>query len=136
MKIYLAARYRAKNQIKGYTHQLQALGFTVTSTWVNELHESTTELQNPNPRDLCRLASRDLREIRECDLLVLFTASPSKATRGGWHTELGYALGLGKHLMICGPQENIFHYLPNILRCRNFTELKYILPAILDMSKG
>ena len=136
MKIYLASQYRTKTQIKGYTRQLQDLGFTVTSTWVNEPHKPTLELPDLSPGDLRRLASRDLQEIRACDLLVLFTVSPLKATkRGGRHTEFGYALGLNKRMVICGPCENIFHYLPNVGRFDTFADFKQFWQSFENIGK-
>ena len=34
--------------------------------------------------------------------------------RGGWHVEFGLALAQGKHLILVGQPENVFHHLPQV----------------------
>jgi len=137
MKIYLASRYSTKDEIRGYTKALEDLGFVLTSSWPREPHDPNMDLPEVSPRVLRRLAARDLREIQACDLLVLFTVSPLEATkRGGRHTEFGIALALKKRMVICGPHENIFHYLPNVVQCGSFAALKQLLLILKNAGQG
>jgi len=41
--------------------------------------------------------------------------------------EAGFAMGLGKTLMICGPRENIFHYLDEVHKFDTWEQLKETL---------
>jgi hypothetical protein len=51
--------------------------------------------------------------------------------------EFGYAMGRGKKLFVCGPRENIFHYLPNVTVCADFEETKQaLLKYQLEMEKN
>jgi hypothetical protein len=47
-------------------------------------------------------------------VVAIFTDPPSST--GGYHVELGYALGLGKPIHVVGPVHNIFYSLPHITR--------------------
>ena len=55
-------------------------------------------------------AERNLKDIDACDVfIVLTTGTPA---RGGRHFETGYAFALGKPIMVVGPVEHAFQYLP------------------------
>ena len=61
-----------------------------------------------------RFASEDLEDIRRADVVICFTEEPrSNNSRGGRHVEFGYALGLGKTIVIVGPRENVFYCIRN-----------------------
>lgn len=60
--------------------------------------------------------SRTFLDIKLSDLLVLLTESASAlvggtATSGGRHVETGFALALGKPVIVVGAPENVFHRL-------------------------
>jgi hypothetical protein len=60
----------------------------------------------------------DLEDVRAADLCLGFTELPGALDRGrgGRHTELGIALGLGRSVAIVGPVEQVFHRLPGVVR--------------------
>jgi nucleoside 2-deoxyribosyltransferase len=108
--------------------QLRELGFQITSHWLDEPHGPKTKLDDLTPAQLNTYADHDLADIRAADWLVFFSQDPNTATvRGGRHVEFGYALALGKHILIVGPRENLFHFLPEVRRTSSWKEAKSIL---------
>jgi nucleoside 2-deoxyribosyltransferase len=115
-KIYLAAMFSLKDEIAKRKAELQLLGYTITSTWTEEKASPTCSLKDYGEDYHTLYAGRDIEEINSCDVLVLFTVDPDKATlRGGRHFESGYATGKQKQVVVVGPRENIFHYLPEVV---------------------
>lgn len=128
MKVYLAARYSWKDKLKDCREELEAMGIEVTSRWLNERKGASSNLEDLTPRFCREHAEIDKEDIRNCDVLVLFTQPPTEPfVRGGRHHEAGYAEGLGKKIVLCGPIENIFHYNLDYIQCNDFTEVKHFL---------
>jgi nucleoside 2-deoxyribosyltransferase len=116
MKVYFAGPYQWKERITEYAKQFTTLlGVGVTSTWLDESHAPTTQLQDV-PEDLnVKYATQDLRDINRADAFVLFAvpATDTPIPRAGRHVEFGYALARGLPIYVVGlEKENIFHYLP------------------------
>ncbi len=139
MKIYLAARYSRRLELCEYRKQLESLGHTVTSRWLNGDHQvsdtgtpigesgeklieddgSTGDDSTSRPNKSAALrnqfATEDFRDVVDCDLLIAFTEPPrSQFSRGGRHVELGLALGMMKRVWIVGYRENIFCWLEDV----------------------
>lgn len=116
MKVYLAARYSRKKEIKALIPILLQYNIQTTSRWLDEPWEGTAQLTEFTP-EFCRLtASIDLEDIDNADTFVFFSEDPLVGTpRGGRHVEFGYALSQGKRIVVIGRPENIFHYLPQIV---------------------
>lgn len=113
VKVYLAARYSRKNEIAAYAQELKSMGFEVTSTWTEETHATNVQLTDITPATHAEYSQRDISEIDAADMMVFFSESPTEPhVRGGRHVEFGYALAIGLDILIVGPAENIFHYLP------------------------
>ena len=116
MKLYLAGQYKQKEELAAVAGQLRAAGHTITARWLQEPHPPNTTLDQIPASQLKKYASLDLTDILDCDMLVAFSVDPSIAThRGGRHVEFGYALGLGKPIIVVGPKENIFHYMDIVI---------------------
>jgi nucleoside 2-deoxyribosyltransferase len=128
MKIYLAAQYSWRDQMKDHAKQLTEAGFVVTSSWLRERSPLNVDLNEESDRFLRGHAENDLRDITEADIIISFTVSPVTLTkRGGRHVEFGIGLAQGKQMIVCGPKENIFHYLPEIKQFNTFeATLKYL----------
>ena len=109
MKIYLAARYGRREEMCRYRVELQAIGVSVTSRWLNGNRDGVLETV---------AAREDIEDIRLADTLIAFTEHPEMTgpgrNRGGRHVEMGYALALSKPVIVCGHLENVFCYLPNV----------------------
>ena len=122
-RIYLAAQYHQKAVIAIYKSELESLGYRVTSTWTDEPQDANVSLKDVDDELLAEYAARDIMEIDDADLLVLFTVDPDELTRrGGRHAEFGYALGRGKQLVVVGPRENIFHHLETVVRLATWSQ--------------
>ena len=70
--------------------------------------------EDPAALSLC--AQEDLIDILTADTLVNFTEEPRGDSRGARHCEFGIGLALNKKLVIIGPREHAFHFLPQV-RC-------------------
>ena len=95
--------------MKGYAVELRALGFEVTSLWLDEQTEGTnlTDADGSTQVDKTELAIgyaiRDIRNILASDTLVEF--NPGKAlVRNTRLAEFGGALFLGKQCIVIGPE--------------------------------
>ncbi len=129
MKIYLAARYTRRLELCGVRDVLTVLGHEITSRWLDGSHQldnagrplgDTGELlfEAGSPEvDHFRhkFATDDLEDVLAAETLIAFTEEPrSGNSRGGRHVELGVALGARKQVVIVGPRENVFCWLPQV----------------------
>lgn len=113
MNIYIAARYSRKDEAQDLAHDLVDLGHSIASTWIYQVEDEMLYEQGPGAAG--RFARKDLTEVAACELLVALSEEESNPWgRGGRHVEFGYALGLKKSIIVIGPKENLFHYLPGI----------------------
>ena len=101
MRLYIASRFENKEWIRNYIRTLPSK-YTVVSTW-HDLADT---------EDGARLdaARRDLRELDECDAVVVVTTN-CELTPGGLHFEAGYAYARGKKVYRIGNCVNIFYDL-------------------------
>jgi hypothetical protein len=114
--VYLAARYSRHGEMRQVRDKLRPLGYEVTSRWIDmhggNLTESLVpEKLNAEPEACWPYAKIDLDDIWAADVVISFTSADGGG-KGGRHVEFGFALGLGKHLVIVGPFEHVFHTLP------------------------
>jgi hypothetical protein len=140
MRIYLASRYSRREELCRYREQLQAVGHDVQSRWLDGNHqisdagtplgdhgEALVEGDDGSQSERAaalraRFAADDFEDVAGCHLLIAFTEPPrSSASRGGRHVELGLALGMRKQVVIVGPRENIFCWLPEVLQFEDWT---------------
>ena len=115
MKAYVAARFEQKSEMKALVPLFAANNIEVRAHWLDETVSATSQLSDLTPEYCAEQAQVDLDDIKACDLFVFFADSVAKTTRGGKHFEAGYASGLGKRIVVVGPPENIFHYLPGVI---------------------
>lgn len=119
MRVYLAAPYQSRDQIKTYGQELERIGFTVTSSWLDEKHDinegttgAATELST---QEVATHAAADLADIDRSQLLVLFTeAAVGHRGGGGRHVETGYAIAKTIPVLVVGEPENVFHRLGRV----------------------
>ena len=116
MRIYLAARWSRREELKGYALQLADAGHEVVSRWLYD--ERRLEIGAPVEQGR-PFARGDLFDLHRTECLIAFTEEPGKAggrNRGGRHVEFGIALGRRPHirLMVVGHRENVFHYLAQV----------------------
>lgn len=122
MKVYLAALYSRRLELAQYRKQIEALGHTVTSRWLNGLHalpegvtlEKKVEAMDPDVRHkIEQFAREDVSDVLDADLVISFTET-GPTPRGGRHVEFGLAFAVGKRLWVVPGRENIFHWLPSV----------------------
>ena len=127
MIVYIAARYSRKNEIRSLVTIFNEHNITVRARWLDEPHSPGTTLHEVSPTFCRETATIDMEDIDSCDTLVFFSEDPLIGTpRGGRHVEFGYALGKGKRIVVIGGEENIFHFLPQIV---HYPNLQYFLEA-------
>jgi len=146
LKVYLAGGYSTKEKLKTYVEELAAANITCTSSWLNEPYQADATLATiSTDAERVKFAMRDLIDINNSDVVVLFTVDPTTPiVRGGRHFEAGYTfalqitgyLGGGPKLVICGPRENIFYYLPQITVIPTWDVcLKYLKNGAVEASQ-
>ena len=104
MYIYIAGSWGSRAQLRGYADQLKAAGHTITADWLYAVEPEGTWADAG-----VEIAKRDLTAIDRSSLILVSTQSPS--TSGGYHTEMGYALGKYQQVWTVGPRYNGFQYL-------------------------
>ena len=105
MKVYIAAPYPERLAAQALLRWIESAGDEVTSTWLRE--EDTLDDFH---------AQLDLDDVARADVLLAFNPKAyAEAGTGGRHVELGYALALGKPVVLLGSRTNIFHHLDRIV---------------------
>lgn len=120
--VYLAARYSRLRELQVYRDELRAAGFDVRARWVDGEHEMVDGVASPEQS--CGFAMDDIEDLRAARIVINFTEHPGAdgRQRGGRHVEFGYALTClldtgwiePYRVLIVGPRENVFHYLPAV----------------------
>lgn len=112
-RIYLAAPFEWIDRMKAYAQQLRALGFEVTSRWLDEqdkggesdltTDDGSTNLEGDKQAQAIGYAVRDIRNILASDTIIEF--NPGKAlVRNTRLAEFGGAFFLGKQCIVIGPE--------------------------------
>ncbi len=117
IKIYLASRYGRRKELIGYRSTLIAIGFKVTSRWLDGNHQVSDDglSSEGSKEERERFAREDWEDLRAASIFLTFTEPPrSTASRGGRHVEFGAAVAYEKWCMVVGPRENVFHCLPQV----------------------
>lgn len=117
MKIYLASRYSRYPEMQAVRDELAAMGYAVTSRWIEGDHQIPDSGLSAEAKaeERTRFAEEDLADLIAADMVISFTEEPRKTqSRGGRHVEFGVALGLGKPVLVVGYRENVFHCLPQV----------------------
>lgn len=112
--VYIASSLENAEQVRAVRDTLAALGAGLTYDWTE--HGS---VQDEGPERIAEVARAELRGIYEARLVVVLLPGGR-----GTHTELGYALGLGKPVLLFGPLDNgsgegrhcAFYYARGVLR--------------------
>ena len=128
MKVYLAAPYQMKDIIKARSVELQALGITTTSSWVDEPEKPTIQVHEVSPELDRKYADRDVCDVRAADLLI-FQGDPTKTIiRAGRHVEFGIAVERQMPIFVVGEDhENIFHYIRRVKHFSDWDAVKLAL---------
>ena len=68
--------------------------------------------------------------VADADGTRCFAEQPRETnTRGGRHVEFGLAVADEKRIILVGPRENVFHFLPVVENFRDWAALRKLLGA-------
>ncbi len=156
--IYLAARYSRRAELCRYRDELEARGFLVPARWLNGGHqiadngmplteegERKFEEGHPDADHLrARFAADDLSDVLTAGTVIAFTEEPrSGNSRGGRHVEMGIAIGAlltgpaaSRRIIVCGPRENLFCWLPFIEHHKTWRDVRDMIDAELAGALG
>lgn len=113
MRIYIAAPYPLRHEAIQVMQRLEADGHTVTSRWLKRESQMSHEE-----------ATNDLADVAAADvLLALHPPDWHERGKGGRHVELGYAVALGKTVVLWGQRTNQFHHLRQVRTISSLDEL-------------
>jgi len=104
-KVYLCAGASIADELNEHARTLRQHGAAVVSRWHGMSHP---RLELDDPR-LEERALTDLKDLREADLIVVFSMKGRGSNRGGRHVELGFALAHGIRAVLIGDPEHAFH---------------------------
>jgi len=110
--VYLAAAYGRRYELRRYAEELWGAGFVVTSSWIDSEDQEDSGL---GTKERVAVANRDLDDLKSARCVVAFTEGPFGPSRGGRHVELGFALALGRHIVVVGPAENVYCDLADVI---------------------
>jgi hypothetical protein len=114
LKVYLAARYDRRSELRKYRDRLEEYGIAVTSRWLDEQIPETSDLYDSSDAYNMAAAIKDLNDVDIADSLIIFSENPTE--------KFGYALKGGKDIIVIGPKENIFHYCGEVTHFNTFDE--------------
>jgi nucleoside 2-deoxyribosyltransferase len=122
-KVYLAAKYDRRDEMRKHRERLKEVGIEVTSRWLDEQGSLEGNMDEKDDEFYIKTAQVDLEDVCAATFLIFFAEDPRVGVRrGGRHVEFGYALALGIPIAVVGPRENIFHHIPR--RVKHFDSLE------------
>jgi hypothetical protein len=131
MKVYLAARFDRKDEMKEFSLRLKEIGIGVTSRWLDE--KPLPHGQAAQARFLRNTAQMDADDVKAADILIRFSDNlstktiPSKWGTGSRLEECGMATAWGKRIVIVGGRQSLFDRFPQRIHVRDAEELlKYL----------
>lgn len=138
MKIFLSSRYSRRDELRLLRLDLQRLGYTVVSRWLdtewNETERESRLYSSAAPPEYRQqYAVTDLADVVACDCLIAFTEPPRSKGRGGRHVEYGAALALAKRILVVGYHENLFHHHPSVEFFHSWSDAVAFLPDIAPL---
>lgn len=96
MRVYIAAKYHRRFELRALASALKAHGVAVTSRWLDNGEDEAAETGGP-----AAAAQMDLDDVDAADAVIFIgEARGSKNTGGGRFFELGYAYAQGKRLIV------------------------------------
>lgn len=113
MKAYIASNYSHRNDLAlKIVPQLEALGLTITSSWLKQTHEDRA------PEKQEGYALQDLEDIDAADFLIYYSTQIGWKPGRGKHIEFGYAYAKKMQIFCIGTEneESVFYFLPGVMR--------------------
>jgi len=144
LKVYLAGSYRGRADILEKAKELATKGILTTSRWLSGISDAMGNVDTSGAHERLSTvwATEDLLDIDRAHILVLCNDIRLEDTTffhsgGGKFVEMGYAVAQHKTIMVVGPIENIFQYLPGIIRQPDWgAALDHLLCLSEDLELG
>ncbi|MBA3949780.1 MAG: hypothetical protein H0X44_07535 [Acidobacteria bacterium] len=131
MSVYLSGQFEDGPALLHVRDDLLRAGYRVTSRWLNSgfATPATSLAGQPGAAGkLAAIAHQDIEDIMAADVLVVFNPPEACAIgRGGRHVETGYALALGKKVIVVGARGNVFHWMPEVTVVSGWDDLLELL---------
>lgn len=106
IKFYISHSMSKIEEAKQFATVLRALGYVVTSTWLNA--NGGDPLSNES---LClEYSNADIKDMDEANAIIYFSDNNSY----GKNIEFGYSLGTGLPIILIGSVRSVFHYKANM----------------------
>ncbi len=106
LKVYIAAPYEERGYAITVKALLETAGFEVPAQWLAAGGDQLTDAG----------ARMDLADVADANVLLALNPTWWKERgTGGRHVEFGYALALGKPVILLGEPSNIFHLLSSVI---------------------
>ena len=122
-KVYLAAKYDRRDEMREHRERLKEVGIAVTSRWLDEQGSLDGNMDDKDEEFYIETANVDLEDVCAANCLIFFAEDPRVGVRrGGRHVEFGYAYALGKPVHVIGCKENVFHYLEGVYHYSSLDE--------------
>lgn len=121
MIFYVSHNYAAKYQpfLPSFIEGLKEQGHLCNSRWLDVPpgHYSFEEQQTH--------AMHDLLDVSGCDYLIHFSDKVGEKCGRGKFVEVGYALAIGKRILVCGNdcEKSVFYMMKNVRRFKQLKEL-------------
>ena len=132
--VYLSGQFEDGLALCDVRRTLEASGYRVTSRWLDSaaLGPATGQAHTEGAAArLAGIARQDFEDIASADVVVVFNpADACSIGRGGRHVETGYALALGKRVVLVGHRGNVFHWLPEVTVVSDWDALGPLLAAV------
>jgi len=119
--VYISASFDDAEAAERVAKTMRAHAVEVTSTWHKPpltAWKSGTSAIGGNGEEI---AARCLTEMLHSDWIVAL-AGGKPSTAGGTHTELGFAIGIKRPIIMIGSPTSPFHYLRCIKQCASVEE--------------
>ncbi|MCH7655733.1 MAG: hypothetical protein IIC95_07085 [Chloroflexi bacterium] len=133
MNVYLAARFSRRKEMQAYADDLIALGHRVSARWVVGPPQSSHHPDQVSGHSKAyeeRVSVEDLKDVAEADCIICFSEQPRETnTRGGRHVEFGLAVAADKRIILVGPRENVFHFLPVVENFPDWAAVRVLLES-------
>ena len=124
MRIFLAAQYPRRDELREHAKRLRELGVFVTSRWLVESAPLDGNMGDEQDGYYRAAALIDLADIDKSEAVIFFSEDPLVGVVcGGRHVEFGYAVALNKAVYVIGPKENVYHHLHGVKHYDSLDEL-------------
>lgn len=113
MRIYQAGMFARRDEFVENIALMEQAGHSNGARWLTD----ETNMEGASDEERQRFAIMDMEDVAKCELVIAYTEEGEGpgTGRGGRHVEFGAAIAMNKEVVIVGPRENVFHYLPGLM---------------------